>query len=139
MIMKPFLSFVLALSGCAPTIIGLSVDDPEIYVQVQAAWGEDTFIPPYRIIESEDVQGQCATRRPIDGCGGDGIALIAAGLDPVRREMVILHEVGHLIRGTGGHLNCAKYPMDDVMCDTGGWPGMLPTDRDIAFVTGVGQ
>jgi hypothetical protein len=52
-----------------------------------------------------------------------------------RRARVLEHELGHLIRGKAGHLDCLDQPGDDLMCPDGGGPWLEgPTDRDVAFV-----
>ncbi len=49
-----------------------------------------------------------------------------------------IHELGHLTRGTGGHLQCDKHGRGpDVMCPGGqSQPRVGPTARDIAFARG---
>lgn|GEM_PF-6247886 len=49
--------------------------------------------------------------------------------------MVLTHELGHAIRGVGGHLKCDAMPGDDIMCNGGSVTGEI-TARDVAGVTG---
>jgi len=157
--MRAFIVLVLALVGCGPGPgLGLvQVVSPDPAAAGLAAYGARTWaaagVPvvlgpgpvglPVAVHIVADIKAACGIAhidRSIDGCVRDlGSAVprvfVRSGLAPARARSVIVHELGHAIRGEAGHLDCrGAVPGEHAMCPAGG-PAQ-PTDRDIRFVTG---
>ena len=83
---------------------------------------------------------------PPGGCSFPGVVLVSTVADFARQQTVLIHELGHIMRGEirdgeldHAHLDCpetagGQFLGRDVMCMTGAPAGQLPTIRDIAFV-----
>ena len=91
----------------------------------------------------EDLQAECEDPSPyLAGCAvptAGAVLLLADGDADLQRQSLI-HEVGHLIKGTR-HLDHGRLPhldcqgaQGDVMCAVAAPAGTFPTARDAAFV-----
>jgi hypothetical protein len=134
--MKALLGLVLL--GCA----GVQPTLTEEIEDAKAAWSVLDMCPVVLRVRSQAATAEhCSGHKVpegnrIEGCSkiSECKIYISDDLDQERRRIVVLHELGHLIKGTHGHLACTDQPGDDIMCPAGGMPGTFPTARDRAFV-----
>lgn len=132
--MRPIL-LLLALS------CGSAYFDDDLF-EARSAWNVIEMCPAQLYVrEQSAVAAKCAGHvvpegNRIEACSKirDCAIYVSDDLEPERREQVLMHELGHLLKGKPGHLACADQPGDDVMCPAGAMPGTEPTDRDRAFV-----
>lgn len=132
----------LLFQGCSGG--GAASPDEEI-AAVMADWGvlEMPEWTVHTVPRGELLQICHGTSRPehndVDACGrqGEWVTWVGDDLDPERRHQILLHELGHFLRGGGNvHLPCVPEFEHgaDVMCPAGAVAGSVPTERDRAFV-----
>ena len=122
--------------------LGCSASFDDELLDAASAWDVLEMCPAQLYVTDQAaVASECRDRIAPEGHHVEGCAKIARceiyvsdDLDPERREQVVLHELGHLLKGSPGHLDCSDQPGDDVMCPAGAGPGSKPTERDRAFV-----
>jgi len=140
---KSFVLAALLALACGP----LTLDDE--LEAAKAAWGVIEMCPAQAHevdqLTLNEISGADEREQP-QGCDGTcevqgyadipGCAVyVVMRLDWDRRARVLEHELGHIIKGKNGHLDCQDQPGDDRMCSDGGGPWVdAPTDRDRAFV-----
>lgn len=123
------------VSGCA----GLTPSQSDEVCDVMAAWGVLEMDPwEIRSVGGDTGIEAVCDRVDIDACTlmKSRITYIREELPEDRRFAVLLHELGHLLRGGENvHLSCDRPDQlgNDVMCPAGAWPGVMPTDRDRKF------
>ncbi len=135
-------SAVVLSQGCGPITLDDELDD------ARAAWGVLSMCPVQLYQASPASTADRCGNPPIppgfppdahvEGCSKISACTIYISedvVDPDRRRHVLEHELGHILKGTPGHLKCADVPGDDIMCPDGGGPWVdAPTARDLAFV-----
>lgn len=109
------------------------VDPGRIVVAPVAEDGSSRWEPGETVAETCGYPG-----RVVDACTSHRLqrVLVRPSMDPRRVDVVLLHELGHLLAGGGnGHLGgCPEeVPGDDVMCSHGSEEAAL-TPRDLAYV-----
>lgn len=108
-----------------------------------ASWNVLEMCPAQlHVTDQATVAAECHHQAVPDGNHIEGCAKVSAceiyisdDLSPERYQVVLLHELGHLLKGDGGHLDCGgDQPGDDIMCPAGASDGTEPTARDREFV-----
>jgi hypothetical protein len=129
------LMLLLLATGCAPEI-----DSAEEVDDLAASWGV-LEMPAWEIhtVSVGKMAVECRTDPgSIDACTFQAARVTWArnDLEPGRLRVILLHELGHLLRGGPNvHLECDERGMgDDVMCPAAAPDWSEPTDRDRAFV-----
>ena len=138
----------LALSACATETRyeeAPGQDDAELMQAATDAWSTVGVATPasYAIVflGLDELQAECEDGSPgLLGCAVPtaGAVLLLAGEAPEVQTQALIHEVGHIIKGTR-HLDHGRLPhldcgQGDVMCAWGAPVGTFPTVRDAAFV-----
>jgi hypothetical protein len=129
--------FALLLAACGAPSMTEELQDAQAAWNVLEMCDVDLIVAP-----QPEVAEPCANHTPPEGARIDGCSKISQcriyisdDLDWERRRNVLLHELGHLIKGRPGHLACVDQPGDDIMCPFGAGPWVdAPTARDHAFV-----
>lgn len=113
----------------------------DIRLEVHSDWQDAGIDTPmcYHLeyLKPSEIDTRCG-KPGADGCAKiySQTVYIKTGLKYDRQVTVLTHEIGHLAKVEGGHLACSEAPGPDVMCPTGGYPGLTPTDRDVEFIKG---
>ncbi len=128
------LTVFLFSMGCgAPVAHGEQVES------LMAAWGV-LEMPDWQInvVDPETMARECEIDADkINACTFQEARTtwIRDDLGSVRERDMLLHELGHLIRGGANvHLDCGEEGGEDVMCGAGSETSSEPTDRDRTFV-----
>lgn len=115
----------------------------EEIAQTQEAWNVLEMCPvEIETVDQLTLNDACLSGKNLpenarlDGCAkiNDCKILVSNRINPDRRRRVLIHEMGHILRGDPGHLVCELGNGHDIMCPDGGNDVDEPTDRDRAFI-----
>jgi hypothetical protein len=151
---RALLALVTLLAACAGEtryVEGTDQDDAWLRDAAAENWAAVGVEAPvdYSVIylDQETLLDACNVAAPkqggtIGGCApeGAGAVLLWNGADPELQVSIVVHELGHMLRGGEAHLDCpetdgGRLSGNDMMCLTRAPLGSLPTARDAAFVT----
>ena len=138
---------LLPACGAADAVVVESVPAPEWMRAAAAdAWAGVGVTAPadysLLVVEPSAVAVACDSEvlpgSWLGGCTPTAGVVVIADVEPSLQLQLLIHEVGHLIRGTAEHLRCAGSdrgePGTDAMCAVMPRPFTAPTLRDAAFV-----